>query len=62
MTSGHSPDEADPLEEKVLDIAAEALHDWSLRAEPFAVATVVSTSGSAPRPAGAAMAARTFTP
>ncbi|MFJ8364203.1 XdhC family protein [Streptomyces sp. NPDC093984] len=40
----------------MLDIAAEALHSWSVRAEPFAVATVVSTSGSAPRPAGAAMA------
>ncbi|MFC8785170.1 XdhC family protein [Streptomyces nigra] len=40
----------------MLDIAAEALHRWSARAEPFAVATVVSTSGSAPRPVGAAMA------
>ncbi|MBV2353841.1 XdhC family protein [Streptomyces sp. J2-1] len=40
----------------MLDIAAEALHEWSVRTEPFAVATVVTTSGSAPRPAGAAMA------
>ncbi|MEV5176932.1 XdhC/CoxI family protein [Streptomyces flaveolus] len=40
----------------MLDIAAEALHEWSVRSEPFAVATVVSTSGSAPRPPGAAMA------
>jgi xanthine dehydrogenase accessory factor len=27
------------------DLAAEALHTWSAKAEPFAVATVVSTSG-----------------
>ncbi|HEY5835197.1 XdhC/CoxI family protein [Streptomyces sp.] len=39
----------------MLDIADE-LHRWCERGLPFAVATVVGTSGSAPRPAGAALA------
>jgi xanthine dehydrogenase accessory factor len=39
----------------MLDIAAE-LHHWCERGEPFAVATVVATGGSAPRQPGAALA------
>ena len=39
----------------MLDIATE-LHRWSGRGEPFAVATVVATVGSAPRQPGAALA------
>ncbi|MFF8786127.1 XdhC family protein [Streptomyces sp. NPDC015125] len=39
----------------MLDLAAEALHAWSAKAEPAAVATRVSTSGSAPRRPGAAL-------
>lgn len=37
----------------------EALAQWTMRGETFALATVVSTSKSAPRPAGAAMAVST---
>jgi xanthine dehydrogenase accessory factor len=37
----------------------EALAEWTTRGETFALATVVSTSKSAPRPAGAAMAVST---
>jgi xanthine dehydrogenase accessory factor len=39
----------------MLDIADE-LHRWCERGLPFAVATVVATTGSAPRPPGAALA------
>jgi xanthine dehydrogenase accessory factor len=39
----------------MLDIAAE-LRQWRLAGRDFAVATVVTTSGSAPRPPGAALA------
>jgi xanthine dehydrogenase accessory factor len=39
----------------MLDIAEE-LHRWCERGLPFAVATVVATGGSAPRPPGAALA------
>jgi xanthine dehydrogenase accessory factor len=39
----------------MLDIAAE-LRQWRLAGRGFAVATVVATSGSAPRPPGAALA------
>ncbi len=39
----------------MLDIATE-LHRWSGLGEPFAVATVVATGGSAPRQPGAALA------
>lgn len=38
----------------------EAVADWTTRGETFALATVVSTSKSAPRPAGAAMAVSTL--
>ncbi|MGC0239143.1 XdhC family protein [Arthrobacter sp. SD76] len=37
----------------------EAVAQWTMRGETFALATVVSTSKSAPRPAGAAMAVST---
>lgn len=37
----------------------EAVAEWTRRGETFALATVVSTSKSAPRPAGAAMAVST---
>ncbi|MGW1892882.1 XdhC family protein [Streptomyces sp. NPDC002004] len=39
----------------MLDIASE-LREWCLRERDFALATVVSVSGSAPRPPGAALA------
>ncbi|CAM5572676.1 XdhC family protein OS=Streptomyces rimosus subsp. rimosus (strain ATCC / DSM 40260 / JCM 4667/ NRRL 2234) OX=1265868 GN=SRIM_032670 PE=4 SV=1 [Streptomyces rimosus subsp. rimosus] len=39
----------------MLDIADE-LHRWARQGRPFAVATVVATSGSAPRQPGAALA------
>ena len=39
----------------MLDIATE-LDRWSRRGEPYAVATVVATGGSAPRQPGAALA------
>lgn len=39
----------------MLDIAAD-LHRWCAAGRPFAVATVVAVSGSAPRPPGAALA------